>query len=1315
MNARNIESFYPLSPMQQGMLFHSRLAPQSGVYVEQVQCTLRGDLQVAAFEQAWQDVMARHAILRTSFVGEKLKEPVQIVHRDLEVPLEILDWRHLSRDEQQSRLEARAASERAQGFDLTQAPLLRLALVRTTDETHEFLWTYHHILLDGWSQPLLYQEVFSLYEAHIRGEELALAPSRAYRDYIVWLKRQDMAAAETFWRNTLEGFDTPTPLATARPLNAVEDQPECYAEAEINVPAETTAALQAFARQHGFTLNTLVQAGWALLLGRYSDEDDVLFGVTVSGRPTDLPGADTMIGLFINTLPLRVRLDESAPVQEWLKSLRTQQGELQQYQYTPLIQIHEWSELSGSQPLFESILVFENYPTDMSTSSPALSLQIENVRSVEQTNYPLTAVAGVADELMLKIVYDERRFDPAAIQRMLGHWTTLLEGMMERPDQEVASLPLLTDAERQQLLVDWQATETPFPETRCVYELFAAQVDRTPDAVAVVFEDQSLTYRQLDRRANRLAHHLRSLDVGAETVVGLCVERSLEMIVGLWGILKAGGAYLPLDPSYPPERLAFMIEDAQTPVVLTQEALQERLPADDVAVVCLDSDWEQIAQASTTRPAVNVTPEDLAYVIYTSGSTGKPKGTLLEHRGLTNFATGWQELTGLDTESRVLQFLSYGFDGSFTDFFPTPLVGATLHLVPEELRLQPVALARYMQDQGITHVNMTPSMLSVLPNEAYPALKTVVVGGEVCPRELVARWLPGPRFINAYGPTEATVAASYYALNELPETLDVIPIGRPLSNVRLYVLDAQGRPLPVGVPGELVIGGVGVARGYLNRPNLTAKHFVPDPFSDEPGARMYHTGDRARYQENGDLEFLGRMDQQVKLRGFRVELGEIEAVLTELPEIQQAAVTVHGANAGREQLVAYVVPAAEEPSEIPDLQAWLGENLPAYMMPSTTVTLDTLPLTPSGKIDRRALPEPDVAASSARETTVRPRDALELQLTRIWEEILDIHPVGVKDDFFELGGHSLLAMRLIAVLQEELDVNVPIMSLFQEPTIEQLASAIRQQDEGATTSSVVPIQPEGDNPPLFFIHPSGGSVHWYADLAHHLGKDWPFYGIQARGLQGDDEIHTRVEEMASYYIKAIKSVQPNGPYFLGSWSMGVVIAFEIAQQLKAMDDDVKLLALLDQGPVLPKEEPEDEAAYLIDTFGKHVPLDVEALRQLDADAQIAHVWKKAREVDWIYPDVTLPQFSHFVRMLQTQTDAWRAYVPRPYPGRITLFRARRQSDHAPDSPDMGWSELALDGVEVIQTPGDHLSMIHNPRARILARKLGRVLTQINGR
>jgi amino acid adenylation domain-containing protein len=1302
---KNVESFYPLSPMQQGMIFHSLLAPESGMYVEQVSCRLRGCLDIPAFERAWQRVIERHSILRTGFAGEELKEPVQVVHKRVTLPLEQQDWRGLTAAEQAARLDSFLQAGRARGFKLAEPPLMRLALIRVADDACDFVWCYHHALLDGWSVPLLMREVFAFYDAFRRGQDLRLAPPRPYRDYIAWLKKQDAARAEAFWRRTLAGFTAPTPLTVDR---ASTGDGGC-AEQEIRLPLEATSALQSFARKHQLTMNTLVQGAWALLLSRYSGEESVVFGATVSGRPAELPGAETMIGLFINTLPVRVHAPPEAPLTAWLKELQAQQFEMRQYEYSSLVQIQGWSDVPRNQPLFESILVFENYPISEALSEHTEGLEILNLRSAEQTNFPLALVAGVSGELMLKILYDKSRFEAGAIRRMIGHLQTLLDGMAANLDGQPGSLgdvPLLTAAERHQLLIEWNDTAAEFPADRCAHQLFESQVERTPEAVAIVCNGQRLTYAELNRNANQLAHHLQTLGVKPETLVGICLERSAEMIVAALGVLKAGGAYVPLDPAYPLERLAFMLEDSGASILITQQRLLERLPPNHAQKVFLD---EPVSHTNGGNPVSNVSPENLAYVIYTSGSTGQPKGALLQHRGLCNLCQVYIRDFEITPESRVLQFFSLSFDGSVADSFPSLVAGAALVIAKQEALLPGPGLIRLLRDQAITVAYLPPAVLAALPDDELPSLKTLISAGESCSREIAARWSPGRRFFNAYGPTEATVAASHYLVTETPKD-NLVPIGRPIANTQLYLLDSRLRPVPVGVPGELHVGGVGLARGYLNRPELTAEKFIAirelenSPllqsfgFAQGKSPILYKTGDLARYRPDGNIEFLGRMDHQVKIRGFRIEPGEIEAVLKRHPALQDAVVVAKESR-GEKRLVAYVVPKEEGGPGIEELRGFLQAKLPAYMTPAAFVSLAALPLNPNGKVDRKALPASDSDRPDLAKTFVAPRDALELQLSRIWEDILGVQPVGVTDDFFELGGHSLLAVRLAAQVRQQLGRDLQLMTLFQNTTVEQLASALRRDQPGP--SSLVEIQPRGAKRPLFFIHPSGGSVHWYADLARRLGKDQPFYGLQARGVNGDQEIHTRIEEMAACYAAAIRAAQPEGPYQLGSWSMGVIIAFETAQQIRAEGQEVSLLAMLDQGPFTPGEPPEDGAAYLAEVFGKHVPVAVDRLRQMEPEAQVAHVLAEAKRVKFVYPDITLEQFSRFVHILKTHTEAWRQYEPQSYPGRVTLFRSAEQTE----AGDLGWGRFALGGVEIHEVAGDHLSMIHEPDVRDLAEKL----------
>jgi surfactin family lipopeptide synthetase C len=1323
MNTKNVADFYPLSPMQQGMLFHSLYAPDSGVYVEQLSCALDGELDVRAFEHAWQRVVERHAILRTGFIGESLKEPVQLVYREVKVSVTQHDWRSLSPAEQSAQRAVFLQADRTRAFDLAAAPLMRLTLIRTAAQTHEFVWSYHHALLDGWSTPLLIQEVLAFYEAARRGDELRLPPARPYRDYIVWLRRQSLADAAAYWRRALKGFTAPTPLVVDNPIEPASDHGAKTHELETRVSAALTSALQALARQQHLTLSTIVQGAWALLLSRYSGEADVLFGATVAGRPVDLPEAETMIGLFINTLPVRVNVCENLSVIDWLTALQTQLVELRQYEYSPLVQIQSWSDVPRGQPMFESLLVFENYPVAAALPQQEGSLQLRNVQSVEQTNYPLNLVAGADQELLLRLLYDEQRFERATIARMLGHLTTILSAIATHPAQLLRAVPLLTEAEQHQVLIEWNATAADYPADQCAHQLFEQQAIGLPDAIAVTYEAETVTYGELNRRANQLAHHLREAGVGPEQVVGICVERSIEMIVGVLGVLKAGGAYLPIDSSYPPDRIAFMLDDSNASVLLTQHALLAGLfqPLATVnlqKIMCLDTDWPSIAQERDENPINLTTPDNLAYIIYTSGSTGKPKGTLLQHRGLCNVATAYIRDFKILPASRVLQFFSFGFDGSVADIFSALLSGATLCLAPREALLATPDLYQLLKSQKITMALMPPAALLLLPSDDLPELRTLITGGDSCPPELAARWRAGRSFFNAYGPTEATIAVSWYRVDEAWEPNTPVPIGKPIANTRLYILDKQLRPVPIGVPGELHVGGIDLARGYLNRPDLTAEKFIADPFA--PPARagserrgLYKTGDLVRHRADGNIEFLGRIDQQVKVRGFRIELGEIEAVLGQQAGVTEAVVIAREDTPGEKRLTAYIVPdepPAAETDFISALRTALQDKLPAYMIPAAFVLLHALPVTVNGKIDRQALPAPDRGRAETQRQYAAPRDIWEFQLVRIWEDLLDVRPIGVTDNFFELGGHSLIAVRLMTQIQQQLKRPISLVQLFQEPTIAHLAQVLR--DNIADAATVVPLRPFGKKRPLFMVHPSGGSVHWYYDLARHLSDDQPLYGLQAQGLNGDRELQTRIAEMAAYYVAAIRDVQPQGPYQIGGWSMGVVIAYEMARQIEQQGQTVSLLALLDQGPRLPLDKPIDDADYLVKTFGQNIPLSIQKLRQMTADEQIAYVWAKARKAKWLYPDVTLDQFRHFVMLLRTHTEAWRNYEIGPYAGQVTLFRAAEPSDHTPREPDFGWGAYALGGVTIIDVPGDHLSMMHEPHSAVLAGEIQKCLDEV---
>ncbi len=1080
---KNVEDVYPLSPAQNGMLFHSLMAPESGVYVTQVACTLPADLDPGLFRQAWERLVERHGILRTAFLWEGLDAPLQVVRKQVSIPWRELDWRGLPAEEGQRRFEDLRQGDRHAPLPLDSAPLIRFSLIRL-DRELEFLWTSHHLLLDGWSLPLLLQELGSIYAALREGREPVLPPTPPFSDYIAWLRSQDMSRAEPFWREELAGFTAPNSLgalSTAPPAGAAGASGD--AEHEVRLSREVTSRLQALAARHKVTLPTVTLGAWAVLLSRYSGQEDVVFGSAVSGRPEALPGVETMVGMFINTLPVRARVNGDEPLAAWLQGLQERQLARQDFEATPLSQIQRWSTVPAGSPLFETLYVFENYPN--ATDDAPGGLRLTNLHSFESTNYPLTLTLTAADQVSLHLTSDRARINADAAARLIQHLATLLGGMAEGGE-----LSLLTAAESRQMLGEWNDTRVEGLAEGCLHHDVAAQAARTPNAIALETGAERWTYRRLIGSARLLARHLRELGVGPDSIVGLCTERSPAMVVGMLAVLEAGGAWLPLDPANPPERLAFMLDDAEARVLLIQETLVDRVPAEGSHTVLLDDRWD--AGEDMGQPlGIDVTPSNLAYVIYTSGSTGQPKGAMLTHRGICNRLRWAKQAYRLDERDAFLQKASIGFDVSVWECFAPLISGARLVLSEPGRQGEGAYLVGAIREHGITLIDFVPSMLAAFlaeeDVETCVSLRQIVAGGEALTPELRDRALarlPVP-LDNTYGPTEITIDTTRWvcAPGAPGQSPDRVPIGRPIANSRLYVVDAKLLPAPAGVAGELLVGGAGVARGYLRRPGLTAERFVPDPFGDQPGERLYRTGDLVRWLPDGSLDFLGRLDHQVKIRGFRVELGEIEAALAALPGVREAVVVVRE-EAGDRRLVAYVVGETGEVSAEalrPSLREQLRERLPDHMVPAVFVTLAALPLTVNGKVDRKALPAPELPGSE--ETYVAPRTREEEILAAVWAQVLRLPRVGVDDNFFELGGDSILSVQIVARARQA-GLGFTVRQLFEHQTVAGLAHHVTAMDSTVATPagqgpvagevSLTPIQrwffAEGFADPHHFNH-----------------------------------------------------------------------------------------------------------------------------------------------------------------------------------------------------------------------------------------------------
>jgi len=1041
---KNIEDIYELSPLQQGILFHTLVAPDSGVYFEQFCYALQTQLDVLAFQKAWQRVLDRHPILRTSFYWENLDKPYQVVYRQVDLPWDFQDWRQMSLEETEKQLEVFLAADRKQGFTLSQVPLIRLALIQVADDAYQFVFSYHHILMEGWSLTWLWKEFYEFYNAFFQGQDLHLEYPRPFREYISWLQQQDISKAEIYWRETLRGFTVPTPLMMDKAGDTFSSENEDHDCQQTLLSVTTTDVLNSLTRKYHLTLNILLKGVWAILLSRYSGESDIVFGATSSGRPIELAEAESMMGLFANTLPLRVQVDSNAFLIPWLKKLQIQEVEMRQYEYSPLIQIQQWSQIPRGLPLFDSLLSFNNYLVDNTKEKLAQSMVIGKTRIFEKTNYPLTLQVYPGSDLLLSIGYDTRRFDSATINRILGHLKTLLKGIVANPEQQLRDLPLLTAQEKSQLLLEWNDTEVEYAQHQCIHQLFESQVERTPDAIAVVFEDEQLTYQELNARANQLAHYLRSMGVKPEVLVGICVERSLSMLIGILAILKAGGAYIPLDPSYPTERLAYMLEDSQPGVLLTQKHLIESLPNLKAKVICIDSIWELIADENTANPVCNITEDNLAYVIYTSGSTGKPKGAMNTHRGICNRLLWMQDAYQLTAADSVLQKTPFSFDVSVWEFFWSLIAGARLIVAQPEGHRDTNYLVNLILQQQITTLHFVPSMLRMfLEAEGLKkcrSLVRVIASGEALPAQLQQRFFNrlDAQLHNLYGPTEAAVDVTFWQCKDSLTNQKTVPIGRPIANIQIYLLDKYFNSVAVGVAGEVYIGGVGVGRGYLNRPDLTAEKFIPNPFSQET-RRLYKTGDLARYLPNGEIEYIGRIDYQVKVRGFRIELGEIETLIIQHPGIQETVVVVRDDSGDSQRIVAYIVPQKEQTLTIAELRQFLELKLPNYMVPAAFVMLEALPLTPNSKVDRKALPLPDRISPELEKTFIAPQTTIEKQLALIWGQVLGLEKIGINDNFFELGGDSILSLQIISKANLA-GLQLTAKQLFQHKTVAKLAA-----------------------------------------------------------------------------------------------------------------------------------------------------------------------------------------------------------------------------------------------------------------------------------
>ncbi|SEG80937.1 amino acid adenylation domain-containing protein [Thermomonospora echinospora] len=1275
-----LEDILPLSPLQQGLFFHALHDADSDVYTAQGVLDLEGPLEAATLRRAAATLLRRHANLRTGFRQRKEGSPVQVVHREVTLPWQEVDLSGLPAAQAEAEAVRLADAERAHRWDMARPPLLRFLLARLGPDRHRLIFTNHHILLDGWSTPILQTELFALYVAG--GNDTGLPRVTPYKNYLAWVARQDRAAAEAAWRDALAGLEEPTLVAP----QAAGGDPAVPQRVRVRLETDLTAALTERARAHGTTLSTVLQLAWGLLLGRLTGRTDVVFGVAVSGRPPELPGVEQMIGLFINTIPVRVRLRPADTVADALRALQREQADLMPHHHLGLADIQRLSGLGG---LFDTMTVLENYPFDPDSEGADLGgLRVRGTGGHDASHYPLALAAVPGERLSLRLDHRPDVFTAEAAKRLMRRLRRVLSAIAHEPDLPLARIDVLDDDERERLLVGWQGPAVPRPDGPwSITERFAHHVRTAPDAVALREltaggPARSITYAELDERANRLAHRLIGLGVRPETPVAMLVERSAHVVVATLAILKAGGVYAPIHHSYPPDRMAWAVEETGAPVLLL-DTVTARHPFEHSAQAVVVDDDPETAALPATDPGVVNHPDQTAYVLFTSGSTGLPKGVAVRHRDVVDLALDTSMRDG--AHDRILCHSPHAFDASTYELWVALLAGGTVVIAPPG-EVDAAALERIVAAEDVTGLFITTTLFNLVAEErpaAFAGLKEVLTGGEAGSPAAMRKVLaacPGTRVGNVYGPTEATTYTTVLSMREvLAGGEQAALLGRPIDNMRVYVLDAGLRPVPPGVTGEAYVAGAGLGRGYLNRRALTAERYVADPFG-APGDRMYRTGDLMRWRPDGMLEYVDRADFQVKIRGFRIELGEIEAVLARHPDVANVAVIAREDRPGDKRLVGYVVPVAGREPDPAELRRHVGAALPDYMVPAAVLLLGTLPTNPNGKLDRGALPAPDFGVLSAGRDPDGPEEEV---LCGLFAEVLGLERVGADVGFFDLGGDSIAVMRLVTRARQA-GLEMTPREVFAHQSVEALVRARGRDGQDAPSLEVLlPIRATGSRPPLFFVHPAGGLAWPYFQFQRHLGPEQPIYGLQARAFTSG-ELPESVNAMAADYLERIREVQPHGPYHLAGWSLGGLVAYEIACRLQAAGEDVGLLVLIDSYHGQDLDAAKREVLpELLEAAGIDAGMNADGAPDLD------HIMRVIKERGDAFATLDEDGLTNLYRNYENGLRCAEEYRPGRFRGDVVFFTATRGRPAGAPTARGNWQPVTEGQIEDYPVDAEH--------------------------
>ena len=1314
----------PLSFSQQRLWFIDRIQPGNPAYNLPLHQLLMGEVDKDRLQQALDFVVARHETLRTQFAEEK-GYAFQVVDAEMTIPIA---WQDLSdHPDQETVLLEMARDEALYRFDLESGPLLRVTLVKLSDNCYALLCCMHHIISDGYSVGVFLGDLGNAYRSFVKGDQPAFEPLKIhFADFAIWqrkvLEGDKLNAQLNYWREhlgkPLTQLDFPTDYPRPRQLSYLGGRTDLVFDSEV------LEALRKLGEEQGATMYMVMLSAFNVLLGRYAGQTDVVVGSPIAGR--QFSELQNLIGFFVNTLVLRNDLSGNPTFREVLdRVLKTTLDAYanQDVPFERLVEELQPERDPGRNPLFQVMFTYNNNPVPDGRLG---DITVQNL-FVESgmTHFDMTlAILEYSEGLAASLTFSSDLFKPETMGRMMEHFGVLLHSIANNPEMPIEQLNWLPEEEAHQVLHGWNATKTIYPGTHFLQSEFEKIAQANPHLPAVIFEGECLTYAEFDQKANQLAHRLIAEGVGPEVLVGVCMHRSMEMVLSLYAVLKAGGIYVPMDPDYPEDRLAYMLEDAGAKVLLTQAALHGALP--DQAII-LDVDTLDLEGYSRQRPNPGWGGEQGAYMIYTSGSTGKPKGALNRHLSILNRLYWMQEAFGLNETDRVLQKTPFSFDVSVWEFFWPLMTGASLVVAAPGVHRDSEALVDVIVEEQITTLHFVPSMLQAfLENQdasMCAGLRRVICSGEALPAVLRDRFfalLPGVELHNLYGPTEAAIDVTWWACDPEKRQADV-PIGRPIANTQIYILDQHLQTSAIGLSGELHIAGVNLARGYHGKPGLTAEKFIPDPFATVPGARAYKTGDLVRWQADGAIQYQGRIDHQVKLRGFRIELGEIEAVLCQHARVDAAVAVIYEDPRGDQRLVAYVLTeaGAEETEVAPvELQAFLKERLPEYMVPNFILFLDEFPTTPNGKVDRKALPKPDLKGI-ANLAQVPPRHGTERRLAAIWEAILEVEPVGAETSFFELGGHSLLVIPMLEQVRKDFGVKLPIATLFEYTTVRALAPLIDQKMSEARPSPLVTLKKTGSRLPLFFVHAVGGHLLSYTEMARSFPKDRPLHAFELVDIQGNPKL----QDMAAYYITAMRKVQPEGPYHIGGWSLGGILAQEMARQLKADGVEVGLVALVDSwirfDELLAQTERETRhaiiyASELNSRYGVGFFVSHEELVGLDFEGKYKLILERFEK--------QVPIASQFERDMLRQIyevtgyfiEESHDYKIQTYPGQLTLFVAENVDESAKElvKEGLGWAEHTTEPLIIERVPGDHVTMLRRPQVSVLLGALERHLRKV---